>query len=166
MHAETIWGPAAPEPPIDKPTVSHQRYLTFFISDKAYAVMADAVSEITHPLQATHLPNSSDSLLGISAVRGDIVALLDLAKVLGEDDRSRAAKSKTVLIKADALNASMPLGFHVDRVGELRPIPSETILPVENKKEARFLLGESKTPDSHIRIINCRVLISLVRENN
>ena len=60
--------------------------IVFTLSDKYYAIGTDRVEEITKDLAFTLVPNSPDWVEGLINLRGNVVTLVNLAKLLHQEE--------------------------------------------------------------------------------
>ncbi|MBW3671643.1 MAG: chemotaxis protein CheW [Acidobacteria bacterium] len=87
--------------------------LTFTLADEHYAIDVDRLVEIIVPRAATRVPNATEEVIGIISLRGSIVTLLDLRKLLGHE-RSGSETDDTRIVVIQYENER--IGFIVDRV--------------------------------------------------
>ena len=74
------------------------------------------MEEVTVPLIPTPLPDGPPALSGIAHLRGEIVAVIDL----GENPSAVSGeKRRSVILRTLDSSIEMPIGFNVDRAGEL-----------------------------------------------
>jgi len=110
--APGLLGSAAPANAADQP----RRFVSFFLGDEQFALPAEAVEEVTVPLIPTPLPDGPPALSGIAHLRGEIVAVIDL----GENPSAVSGeKRRSVILRTLDSSIEMPIGFNVDRAGEL-----------------------------------------------
>lgn len=102
-----------------------EKFVGFYLGDKLFAVSADRVSEIAHPSAITPLPNSPHSLLGITAIRGDIVAVVNIKKLLHEEISRSVGKAKLIVLRATEKETK--IGFPVDKMHEVVMIADDEI---------------------------------------
>ena len=60
--------------------------IVFTLSDKYYAISTDRVEEITKHLAFTLVPNSPDWVEGLINLRGNVVTLVNLSKLLHQEE--------------------------------------------------------------------------------
>jgi len=115
--------------------------LTFVIAGEHYAVEIERIVEIIRPRSATRVPNAAESIVGIISLRGMIVTLLDLRKILGHpgvDDLGEDAR--VVVVDRDGETA----GFIVDRVSrviKVDPSKIEGHPVVSSNEHSEFVSG-------------------------
>ena len=59
--------------------------IVFTLGENKYAISTDKVEEITKNDQSTEVPNSLDWVEGLINLRGNVVTLLNLSKLLQQD---------------------------------------------------------------------------------
>lgn len=87
--------------------------LTFAMAGEQYAVDIERIVEIVTPRPVTRIPNSDNTVLGITSLRGTIVTLVDVRGKLGHGGAGQA-DAETRVIVIDSGNETV--GFVVDRV--------------------------------------------------
>jgi len=135
-----------------------EKFVSFRLGAGSYAILAAAVAEVIHPLPFTPLPGMPPDLLGISPLRGEILAALNIRRILGEPAvGAPEPKSKQIVMKRSGGDAA-PIAFTVDRVGEIVAID---VSQIRTASEARgFLIGETEIDDRVIKVIDHSKLAS------
>jgi len=86
--------------------------LAVFAGEEAYGFPLSVVREILVPPPLTEVPRAPDNVLGVISVRGRIITLIDLPKMLSLEVQQKAPYGRVVLIDiGDEL-----IGVAVDRV--------------------------------------------------
>ena len=110
------------------------RYITYDLGERVYASELLSVKEIVLKEELRSIPGAQPWLLGVMALRGQLLPVIDLGLRL----QGKPSQGDKVL----GLDSERPVGFLVDHVrniedvAELKPLPLE--LP-DNVK--RFLVG-------------------------
>ncbi|MGB4305760.1 MAG: chemotaxis protein CheW [Coprothermobacter proteolyticus] len=110
------------------------RYITYDLGERVYASELLSVKEIVLKEELRSIPGAQPWLLGVMALRGQLLPVIDLGLRL----QGKPSQGDKVLV----LDSERPVGFLVDDVrniedvAELKPLPLE--LP-DNVK--RFLVG-------------------------
>jgi purine-binding chemotaxis protein CheW len=119
--------------------------LSFRLGDEEYAVMVDAVKEVLKTRDLTPVPNSPDYVLGVMALRGPVLPVIDLCKRLGLPPREKDEKSRIIVVSVNEEDA----GIQVDRVTGVIKISPEAIRPTPETIEhgAEFLRGIARKDD-------------------
>lgn len=121
-------------------TTSH---VTFTIAGDIYALSAEDVRQIIPQASVTPLPGARPPLRGVTAWRGEIIRVFDLAGTLTTiGDESKAS----VIVMGDA----RPAALIIDQVGDLIDLAAEDIHPL-NTQEVR----------DHVRGVNREAVVVL-----
>jgi purine-binding chemotaxis protein CheW len=89
-----------------------RQYLCFYLHDTQFAFPMEHTLEITYRTDVTPLPNLPQWVLGISNVRGNIISVVDLARVLGLAHRDAAPGKHLILIR----DADVTTGIIADKI--------------------------------------------------
>jgi|GEM_PF-4788083 len=91
------------------------RALLAQVGGRLLAMDTTAARGVVVPDQVTHVPRASDVLLGLIAVRGGIVPLIDLAALL-DSGTTEPTGLQVILLEGDGQEFAFPvhevLGFH------------------------------------------------------
>lgn len=88
--------------------------LEFTVTGRAYAIEVAHVLEILARAELSRLPSASPAIVGVTSVRGEIVAVADMARLLGVGVMSTAGP----VIVLDG--RGHPIGLRVDAVQDVR----------------------------------------------
>ncbi len=100
--------------------------LVIGLAGNPYAIAVERVREIVRVRPLTRIPRSPDWLLGVVALRGEVVEVVDLCSRLGieagEDNRSR----RIIVLHGDGNRVT---GVMVDSVSDVYRVNEDDILP-------------------------------------
>ncbi|HSA34545.1 MAG TPA: chemotaxis protein CheW, partial [bacterium] len=116
-------------------------FVTFFIEQELYAVPIFLVHDIKETMPFSRLPNQPPHLLGVINLRGNVLPLFDLRRLLGMPPRP--FDRKTVIIILDI--AGKKTGCVVDAI-------SDVVTLEPGDKQAKPLLGRRTTAE-YVRFI-------------
>ena len=85
--------------------------LSFRVGEQQLAVAAEEVAEILRRPKLTRVPHAPGCLAGMANLRGAVVPVLSLARLLGQEEAEAGGKARIVL-----LDRSPALGLAVDEV--------------------------------------------------
>jgi purine-binding chemotaxis protein CheW len=123
------------------------------VAGEAYAVPVENVLEVVRPGEVTPVPGSAAELLGVLNLGGQIVAVADLAQILG----LHAAAPPAQMLVAES--GDLRAGFVIDEVTEVGELGEPT-----EATESELLAGATLADGDLIGIIDVdRVLSSLAR---
>ena len=97
--------------------------LGFWLADEQYAIDIEAIQEITKLPTITEVPRVSPSVLGIMSLRGRIVPVIDMRRVLRVDRRDLTRDARVVVLRG----GGEPVGLLVDRVTSVLRLDQETL---------------------------------------
>ncbi|MEK8033894.1 chemotaxis protein CheW [Ideonella sp. DXS29W] len=109
------------------PVESDQQFVSFELAGEKFAVPMGPVQEIIRLPEVARLPLAPHALLGLSNLRGRVLPLMSLRRLLGLPDQDHGDASRALVI-----HCGQALGFLVDRVcsvvqvepGQLQPARS------------------------------------------
>ena len=105
-----------------------REFLTFTLDGSPYAVPVERVREIIRMRPLTAVPRSPGWLLGVVALRGEIVEVVDLRRRLELEAATPDRSSRIIILHGDGDRVTAVL---VDRVIEVFRTDVEAILPAE-----------------------------------
>lgn len=139
---------------------STEKFVTFQLGEVNYAIQAASVAEVSEILPLTSLPGMPAGLLGISPLRGEIVAKVDLRRMLDEKaHKSANPKAKEIVLDRTAAGA-IQFSFAVDRLGEITTIDVSKIRPAESGSDV--LIGEVEIDGRTLRVVDHRRVIASI----
>ena len=96
---------------------SGRNLIAFALNGKSYSIDAEYISEVVQPLPITALPRTSQNVLGIACLRGEIIAVLNLAWAFGGGLMPVSAGLKLIVLNSDSDHIRIALP--ADRIGEI-----------------------------------------------
>jgi purine-binding chemotaxis protein CheW len=99
--------------------------LTFVIAREQYAVEIETIVEIVTPRVVTRIPNSGAAIVGIISLRGTIVALMDVRRLLRQPEATSGIDSRIIVVE----RAGEMMGFEVDRVLRVTRVEAASVEP-------------------------------------
>src|SRR5687768_14233711 len=98
-----------------------EKFVVFFLGEEFFAVSAGQVIEIVQPPGSTPLPRAPDWLHGIANLRGEIISILNVAKLCGKKTMPVSTKTKLIVLKPQIFDS--PVAFLVDKISEIIILP-------------------------------------------
>jgi len=121
------------------------RYITYDLGDRIYASELLSVKEIVLKEELRSIPGAQPWLLGVMALRGQLLPVIDLGLRL----QANPSQGDKILV----LDSERPVGFLVDNVRNIEDVEELKPLPLELPEEVkRFLVG-SFLHDSDIVLV-------------
>jgi purine-binding chemotaxis protein CheW len=114
--------------------------LEFSLGSERYAIDSSAVKEVYALKEITPVPGTPAYILGVVAVRGRIVSVVDLGRLFGSPPRDAAMFTKAIVLKS----ASMEFAVLADEVSGMCRIPVADLqasLPTLTGTRKKYLRG-------------------------
>lgn len=127
--------------------------IVFTLEDKYYAINTDRVDEITTKTSSTRVPNSQDWVEGLLNLRGNVVSLINLFKLLHHKDD--ICYNNIIIIN----DKEEKIGLMVRDIVGVIDIENKDIQRV-NERVQDGIIGVVQTKDYIINIIDLDVLFS------
>jgi purine-binding chemotaxis protein CheW len=127
--------------------------ILFTLNDRHYAISTDMVEEISKQIPSTNVPNSPDWVEGIINLRGNVVTLLNLSKLLQQDDS--ICYNNIIIMN----NNDEKIGLMVQEVLQVLDIEPEDIQTL-NSDEDDGMLGIVQIGEEIIDILEIEKLLS------
>jgi purine-binding chemotaxis protein CheW len=113
--------------PDEDPPVNH---IVFGLNGTRYAVSFRSVLELDRLSPITAVPNTPDFVLGVTNVRGEVVSVLDLRRLLGLPPLARPETGRLIQVRPSGkavrsgVLVDSILGMRAVRLGQLEPDPT------------------------------------------
>lgn len=127
--------------------------IVFTLEDKYYAINTNKVDEIITKTYATKVPNSQDWIEGLLNLRGNVVSLINLFKLLHHEDD--ICYNNVIIINYD----EEKIGLMVKDIVGVIDIENKDIEKV-NEKIVDGIIGVVTKEDYIVNIIDINVLFS------
>ena len=126
-----------------------EKFVAFFLENSIYCISSASVLEVVHPLPVAPLPNAPSSILGIAAFRGEVVAVINIKRVLGLESSNATGKAKLVILRSKAKDTQFAIP--VDSMHELISISPDSVM-------ARFAsaISSGSTSEASGRVASAR----------
>jgi len=95
----------------------------FEIKDQLYAIEVEYVREIVRILEITPLPNAPSLIEGVIDLRGTVIPVMDLARVLNRGKGSTGAHARIIVLEVDGL----ALGVWVDAATDVMTLDANRL---------------------------------------
>ncbi|MFP4416904.1 MAG: chemotaxis protein CheW [Chitinivibrionales bacterium] len=154
-----------------------QQFATFYIGENLFGLDVLLVREINRNLDFTFVDRSSEYVVGLLNLRGQIVTVLDLGVRLGLGKRNITEGSRCVVLKTNAelpdvqkengsrsTTADEIVGLLVDRIGDMVVIDEKEIeAPPANvgAVDGKFLSGVVKMENSLLVLLKTKEMLAI-----
>ncbi|MDW7975523.1 MAG: chemotaxis protein CheW [Leptospiraceae bacterium] len=137
---------------------NEQQYLIFETAENIYGIDILSITEILKPLPVTRLPNAENYVLGVINLRGNIVPVLDVRKILKNEYTQLTPYSRIVVCSVFNKN----LGILVEKVQEVVTLKKSQIEGVELKGFSEsFIEGVGRSKEKLFLIFNLPLLVGV-----
>jgi len=136
--------------------------LVFLLAGERYAFPLAAVREISRLRPVTPLPGLPPSLLGAAGLRGEVLPVIDLRRLLALPETPSTAASRLLIVHHEGVTAALL----ADQVEDIGTLPQESISPPPTSaagETAAFLQGIAHEGEQTTRLLDLPRLLEAVR---
>jgi len=138
-------------------------YINFKIGSENFAINVFKVLEILQLEELTHIPNSSDFVLGVLNFRGSIVPVIDMHKRFNTKTQADCNKM-IIIVDADNSEKKVLMGLFVDEVTDVIEFDYKSIRTVPDlgiRYNPEFLEGFVENDNKFIMVLNTDRVLSI-----
>jgi purine-binding chemotaxis protein CheW len=132
----------------------------FHLGREEFGVRIDQVKEIIEMTHITRMPKAPSFIEGVINLRGEVVAIIDLAKQFDLPKSERGEETRIVVVDVD----DNIVGMIVGSVPEVLRISTEDIDPtpslIESRIDTRYIEGIGKLEDRLFVLLNLNKVLS------
>jgi purine-binding chemotaxis protein CheW len=135
------------------------RWVTFRLADEAYGINVMQVQEVLRITDVAPVPGAPHFVMGIINLRGNVVTVLDMRKLLSLMPGEITDHSRIMVIES----GNVTVGLLVDSVAEVVNISASQIDPapnVGNDDSSRYIQGVYSRKEEILILIDLNKLIS------
>jgi purine-binding chemotaxis protein CheW len=139
-------------------------YVTFYVGDLLIGVDIQHVEEINRQVDVTPVPQAPPHVRGVINLRGEVVTVVDLRKVLDMGETEVNLCSRTVVVNS----GNDEIGLLVDRVADVVLARTDHIdPPPANVKgvDGRFFKGVYKMENKLLIVLDVDEAIAVKKSN-
>lgn len=103
------------------------KYLTTIVAGQQYLVDILAVSEIIRMVPITVVPNAGDHVLGVINLRGKVIPVVDVTKILHMPSKEITKETRIVVLEIELGANIEKIGILVEEVDEVYEVTAEKI---------------------------------------
>src|SRR5262245_23503601 len=126
-----------------------ERLVCFFLDEQELGLPIGAVKETIEPRPMARVPLVPDCVAGLINLRGEVVAVLDLARMLGMGERASPDR-RVIILRGRTPGQRAAAGVLIDRVSVVRDLDEATLRPVPPtvpSEAAGFFRGLARSGD-------------------
>ena len=143
----------------------NKKQIFFFISNNdIYALEAMHVVEIIEHQPITHVPLMQNYVKGVTNVRGNIIAVIDLLKRFGMEPEEVDKKTFFVIVKKKYLDKEIQIAMIIDKVFEVDEIAQSDIDDPPDfgtKVPKAYIKQMVKYNDEYIPVLDIDVILDM-----
>jgi len=147
--------------PDEKTTSEEIQVVMFSLANEEFAARVNQIKEITKIIEITQMPKAPSFIKGVMNLRGQVIAVIDLAKQLGLPTSELGEETRNIVVDMDG----NIVGMIVDAVTEVLKISTENIDPtpplIESRIDTRYIEGIGKLEDRLFVLLDLKKVLSL-----
>ena len=136
--------------------------LLFRLDDEWYALKVEDVREIYQEYTITSVPCVPSFILGVINIRGEIISITDIAKLMGYGAISEEIEIPPAIV---VQNEECATAVVVDEIGDITDVPVDGVEPAVStmdKAQAEFVAGSVFVDERLIGLINVERILQPV----
>ncbi|MHB8857894.1 MAG: chemotaxis protein CheW [Thermoleophilia bacterium] len=137
-------------------------FVVFSLAGETFAVEITRIREIIRIPKVTWVPGAPDLIRGVINLRGNVVAVIDLAAILSLPASVETPKSRIIVAETGDQVAGM-LVDSVSRVSDIAPSQVEPALRTLDESQRSFVIAQSSQDEKLIGILDLEQIMERVR---
>lgn len=136
---------------------------TFYVGGLLMGADIRQVEEINRLLDVTPVPRAPDFVVGVLNLRGEVVTVLDLGRILGMDATEIGAETRNVIVNSQ----DEQVGLVADRIGDVVTIPATKVDPLPanfSGPEGRFFQGVCMLDAGLLMVLDVEAVLNVEAE--
>lgn len=125
-------------------------FITFNLSEKVYAIPAEKIIEIVQLPALTLLEKAPDYIAGLLNIRGSIISVIDLSKILGFKNKTYSPECQILILNAGDKKA----GIIIDSVKDVIQFETKLLEPLPYASKEHFISGIYKDENGLIAFLD------------
>ncbi|MCD6301349.1 MAG: purine-binding chemotaxis protein CheW [Staphylothermus sp.] len=143
--------------------VGEEQYIIFKLGENIYGINIQYVREVVEPKKITKLPKAPYYVEGIMDLRGKLITLVNLSRILNIEEGSSTNKRKVLIMNTGSINVGeqkTETGLIVDHVlGVLR---ANSVESEKNTVPSEVVDRVIRHQDKLILILDARKILELI----
>ena len=138
--------------------------LVFWVGDEEYAIDILEIQELIKLPTVTHVPRTTEAIIGIISLRGTIVPVVELSRILRLGSRPVSRTTRVIVLRAEG----DPIGLVVDRVTSVVRIERDSIEPVPRTMQTEvgdFLSGVGRVDDRLLIVLDLSAILAMMENH-
>ncbi|GAB4282865.1 MAG: chemotaxis protein CheW [Coriobacteriia bacterium] len=143
-----------------------QAMLLFRLGEEWYAFLIEQVLEIYNEYRIAPIPRVPEFILGVINIRGEIVSVTDIARLMrvSSSESDARGEQSAIVVTNDTCTSAVV----VDEIGDIIEVPAGSIEPplaVVDKSQSEWVSGSVYVEGRLIGIINLDKVLEPIGEN-
>lgn len=130
----------------------------FRLNNEDFGLEIMNVNEIIRMQELTAMPNTSAYILGVTNIRGKVIPIISMKKILGMEESADDDRTRIIV----ASLGEKIYGFKVDSVSEIIKIEDDQIDRQEGigeDKEKNYIFGIAKLEERLVKLIDLEKIL-------
>ncbi|MDD4343154.1 MAG: chemotaxis protein CheW [Eubacteriales bacterium] len=130
----------------------------FRLNNEDFGLEIMNVNEIIRMQELTAMPNTSAYILGVTNIRGKVIPIISMKKILGMEESADDDRTRIIV----ASLGEKIYGFKVDSVSEIIKIEEDQIDRQEGigeDKEKNYIFGIAKLEERLVKLIDLEKIL-------
>jgi purine-binding chemotaxis protein CheW len=130
-------------------------FVTFYVGGYYFGISVADVLELNRNMDITPVPKSPKIVRGVTNLRGQLVAAIDMHERLKLDTTAAHQESLSIILQCDGYL----IAILIDDVGEILSLDTENFEPPPNifsKAAKELIMGVYKLPEKLLLILNAQ----------
>ncbi|WP_457749557.1 chemotaxis protein CheW [Sulfurimonas sp.] len=143
---------------------TQDQYLLFLAGGELYAMEALKAQEIVEYISVTKVPKMQSFIKGVTNIRGNIVAVIDLIDRFKLSKTEISDKTSIVVINYKKNDETTQIGIMIDEVYEVDTIEKSNIKKAPEfgaKIDSKYILNMGKYENKYIPILNMEAILDV-----
>ena len=144
--------------------MASKQYFLFISNKDIYAIEALNVIEIVEYQNITKVPMMNKFVKGVTNVRGNIIAVVDLLERFGLEETVILDKTSLAIIRKKHLDKELQIAIIIDEVYEVDNISSDNIELTPDfgtKVDKKFIHSMAKYNDDFVPILDIETILDI-----
>jgi len=133
--------------------------LIFLLAGERFAFPLSAVREISRLRPITPLPGLPDTVLGAAGLRGEVLAIIDLRRMLALPESPATDNSRLLIVQ----HKNVVVAMLTDKVQDIAAFARDALTPPPAGEAIPFLQGVAHEGKQAIRLLDLARLLEAVR---
>ncbi|MHB9111365.1 MAG: chemotaxis protein CheW [Thermoleophilia bacterium] len=151
-----------PDSPITERPEGAVPFVVLSIAGETFAVEISKVREIIRVPHITWVPGSPDYVRGVINLRGSVVAVIDLAAMLGLPQAEEDSQTRIIIVESSGVIVGV-LVDNVSRVADIAPSQLEPAFRTLDEKQKAFVIAQMNLDDKLIGILELDEILARAR---